>query len=201
MPGDTIQIVADENWKETYMSVLRDLGACEEARRHAYASNALSFADFWSSVERPDWLFWLAGRLLDRKLIVRAACACARTALQYVKPDEDRPRKAIEMAEAWTRDEATLAQVRDAAAYAADTTAAAYAAYADATAYAAGATAYTAAAYAAGAAASAAYADAYAADAAAAYAAAADAADAYAADAARKEMRIRILKYGLSLLK
>ena len=106
----------DLNWKPTYEQLLHKLGACDEARRHAHASEAPTFADFWASVDRTDWLFWLAGRLLDRKLLVRAACACARTALQYVKPGEERPRKAIETTEAWTRDEATLVQVRAAAA-------------------------------------------------------------------------------------
>ena len=97
---------------------------------------------------------------VDRKAAVLAACACARTALKYLPPGEDRPFKAIQTAEAWTRGEATEDQCREAA-YTADA-AAAY-------------TADAAAAYAAWAA--------YAAAAAAA-AAAADAAAAYAAHAA-----------------
>jgi hypothetical protein len=99
----------------------------------------------------------------DRKEGVRAACLCAREALRYVPAGELRPLRAIETAEAWTRGEATIAQVRAArdeawaadaayAAYAADAADAAYAAdAADAAAYAAYATAYAAyaAAYAA----------------------------------------------------
>ena len=58
-----------------------------------------------------------------------AACACAETALKYVKPGEDRPHKAIETARAWARGEASIDDVRKAA-YAADAAYAAYAAYA-----------------------------------------------------------------------
>jgi hypothetical protein len=81
-------------------------------------------------------MFWLAEKVgVERKLIVLAACACAREALVNVPAGEYRPRYAIEMAEAWCRGEATLEQVRCAshAAYDASTaasTAAAYAAYA-----------------------------------------------------------------------
>lgn len=56
----------------------------------------------------------LVGKV-DRHLVVRAACACARTALQHVPDGEDRPRIAIETAEAWCRGEATSEQVRVAA--------------------------------------------------------------------------------------
>ena len=164
---------------------LRSLGACPEARE--WAAGYSTLAEAWTACERADWLLWYAGRHddVDRRLLVRAACACARTALPHVPPGEDRPRLAIELAEAWCNGRATIVEVHTAAAYAA-----AYAAYADAdAAYAANAAAYAAyaaAAYAANAAAYAAYAAAdaaYAADAAnaAAYAAAAYAA--YAADA------------------
>ena len=98
---------------------------------------------------------------VDHNAAVLAACACARTALKYIPPGEDRPLKAIQTAEAWTRGEATEEQCREAAS-------AARAAAARA------ADAAWAAAHAASAAASAAaYAAAYAAAAAAAHAAAA----------------------------
>ncbi len=131
----------------------------------------------WRSCQRGDWMLWLLGRLSGepgskgRKRLVLAACECARLALPHVPAGEERPRKAIETAEAWARGEdTTLADVRAAAA-------ASYAAAA------ASAAASAAAAYAADAASAAAYA-AYAADAASA---AADAADADAADAAREK--------------
>ena len=162
-----------------------------------------------------------------RKKLVLASCECARLALKHVKQGEERPIKTIETAEKWANGKATIEQVRKAAAAAYATAiatagadaadAAAYAAYtatagADvAAAYAAYAAAYTAAA-AAAAAAYAVYnyanadanADAYAY---AAYAAT-DAADAYAhatyayaTYAGRRKMRLKILKYGIKLLK
>src|SRR5512146_3236078 len=165
------------NSKE-FSQLLRDIGACADARAWAKGK---SLAEVWEQCERSDWLLWLCGRMVDkdgwptRKELVLAACACAETALKYVKAGEERPRVAIETARKWVRGEATLEEVRTAA-YAANAADAA-----DAAAYAAYAAAYDAAAYAA----------AYAADA-AAYAAAYDAA-AYAA-ARREESRLASLK-------
>jgi hypothetical protein len=103
-------------------------------------------------------MLWIAARLeIDRKLIVSAACLCARQSLVHVRPGEDRPRIAIETAERWVRGEATIKEVRAArraAAYAAAADAAAADAADDA------AYAYADAAYAAAYAADAAYADA-----------------------------------------
>jgi hypothetical protein len=61
-------------------------------------------------------LLWLAKRVgFDRARLVRAACACARQALDYIPDGEERPRLAIETAEAWAKGEAALADVRRAA--------------------------------------------------------------------------------------
>jgi len=145
--------------------ILTELGACPEAVKWAGRKTPKKA---WETCKQSDWLLWIAGKLnVDRKLLVLAACGCARTALKYIPAGEDRPRIAIETAEAWTRGEATIEQVRTAA----------YAAYAAADA------AYAAADAAASAAASAAADAAYAA-ADAAYAAASAAADA----AARKDI-------------
>ena len=103
----------------------------------------------WNSCERGDWMLWLLGKLSkgprskSRKRLVLATCECARLALKHVSKGENRPRLAIETAEAWTKGEAILSQVRKAA------YAAAYAAYtaayaADDAAYAAYAAAYAA---------------------------------------------------------
>jgi hypothetical protein len=93
---------------------LRRLGACVEAIE--WALEQPDAASAWAACERPDWLLWLAGRTATteehRKAIVLAGCACARTALKYIPEGEDRPRVAIETAEAWARGEATIAQVR-----------------------------------------------------------------------------------------
>ena len=160
--------------------LLDRLDACVAARKWA---GQRTLAEAWAECPRGDWMLWLAVRLeIDRRVLVAATCAVVRPALRYIPAGEDRPRIAIEAAEAWARGEegGTLESVRttadaaavhateaeaasdaaDAAAYAA-TKAACTAAYA--------AAAYAAAAYAADAACTAA---AYAADA-AAYAAAA----------------------------
>jgi hypothetical protein len=148
-------------------ATLRRLNACIEAIRWAESQPDAETA--WRRCPRGDWLLWVAARLdIDRKLLVRAACACARTALSHVPAGEERPRIAIETAEAWARGEATLDDVRRAARYASNAAAAAYAATAaadaahaataDDAAHAADAAADAAAAYAA--AAAAAYADA-----------------------------------------
>ncbi len=164
-----------------WSAALVDLGACEESIE--WSATQPDSATAWAACERPDWLLWLAGRTATtaehRQAIVLAACDCARTSLMYVPAGEDRPRLAVEAAEAWCRGEATVEEVRHAYA-------AANAAYANAAAYAAYA-AY-AAVYAANAAV---YAAVYAANAAARAAAnaAADAADAAARAAANAAAR------------
>jgi hypothetical protein len=118
-----------------------------------------SLHDAWASCHRGDWMLWLAAQAhVDRKLLVLAACDCARLSLRHVPDGEVRPRVAIETAEAWCRGEASLEEVLAAsfaAAYADDSAAAAYAAAADA--YDSAAFAYAAAADAASAAAAAAH--------------------------------------------
>ncbi|MFA4972801.1 MAG: hypothetical protein WC683_09325 [bacterium] len=168
---------------QSFRSLLIDVHACHEAREWV---GRKSLRCAYHGCKRAEWILWLAGRLgVDRKVLVFAACQCARTALQYVKAGETRPLKAIETAEAWCRGDAGVApeDVRKAAAAA---NAAAYyaASAADAAASAAASAAYYAAS-AADAAANAASAAAYAAYAAAAAANAASAA-AYAAYAAAR---------------
>jgi hypothetical protein len=155
--------------------VLRSLGACPESIAWADGYGSAYTTALAACPER-SWLTWLYGRLLvrghvRRKPLVIAACLCAREVLHLVPAGEERPLRAIETAEAWCREEATLDEVRAArrAAYAYADAAAADATYAAA--YAAYAAADAAAAYAAYAAAYAAYAAYAYADAAAAYAA------------------------------
>jgi len=160
--------------------------------------------------ERYDYATWVFRRFMNKKQVVKYAVFAAEQVIEiYEKkyPEDDRPRKAIEAAKAYLKKPcastkkkaAAYADAADAAAAAAD--AAADAAYAAA--YAADAAAYAyAAAYAAYAyadAADAAAADAADAAAAVAAAAAADDAAAYAA-ADRKEMKVKILRYGFELL-
>ena len=83
----------------------------------------------WAECPRGDWLLWLTAKAgIDRKRLVMSACSTAREALRFVPEGEDRPRIAIETAEAWCRSEATIEQVREARWNAAADAAAAYAA-------------------------------------------------------------------------
>ncbi len=98
-------------------------------------------------------MLWFAAHAkCKRTLLVKVACACARTALQYAPVGDDRPRLAIEAAERWAENPSEENQVSAALAA---TTAAAYAAgqtafAAGQAAYAATHAAYAAAGYAAG---------------------------------------------------
>ena len=117
----------------TWQDNLVRLSACNDAVE--WAQNYETFPAAWKACKRGDWMLWLAARSgVDRKVLVLAACACARTALKYVAKGEERPRVAIETAERWARGEVTIAEVI-AASYAAYTaayaaSAAAYASYA-----------------------------------------------------------------------
>ena len=66
---------------------LVQLNACREAVEWAKGYPTLTTA--WAACDRADWMLWLAGKvcrtLPQRKRLVLAACACARTALRYVK--------------------------------------------------------------------------------------------------------------------
>jgi hypothetical protein len=170
--------------------LLKRLRACNEAIEWTEENNITTLTEAWAKCERGDWMLWFAGKRSGepesekRKVLVLAACECARLALPYAKSPT--VLACIETTEKWARGDGEFARVREArsaaayaaadAAYADAAYAAAYATDADAAAaYDAAAAAYAAAAYAAAAAAAAAGAAAYAA---ATYAAAAAADDA-----------------------
>ena len=89
----------DHHWSQALVAI----HACDEAQ--AWASLQPSYAEAWASCERGDWLLWLAGRSGDvtPQQLVLAAAAVARTVLDLVPEGEDRPRLAVEAAEAWAR--------------------------------------------------------------------------------------------------
>ena len=134
----------EKHWTDKLMA----LCACSEAIE--WARNYPTLMAAWEACERGDWMLWLAGKvcrtLPQRKRLVLAACACARTALRYVKVGEKRPRAAIRTAERWAHGDrsVSLQDVRSAA----DAAIAVYAAYA-AYAVTSAAAAYDAATYAA----------------------------------------------------
>ena len=112
----------------TWTEKLKDMRPCDDAVAWL-ESTGLSDQAAWDACERADWMLWLAARCdIDRRVLVRAACACARTALAYVTKGEDRPRIAIETAERWCDGRATIDDVRAHAAAAADAADAAHAA-------------------------------------------------------------------------
>ena len=184
---------------------LKEKDACKEGVdwfNNQSKIDSLEVLEALMKEDKNQWGNWLICRLFDRKQRIQYAVFAAEQVIDIFEkkyPNDKRPRLAIEAAKKVLEDDN---EVNRKLAYAAATTdAAAYAAIADAAAYAA----YYAAYYAADAAA---YAAAYATIAAAAYYAAYYAADAaaYAATAttaayAKKQMQIKILNYGLKLLK
>jgi hypothetical protein len=75
----------------------------------------------WEACSHAAWMLWYIGAVAgpvgsaDRSRLVAAACDCAELALSVVPAGEDRPRKAIEAARAWTRGELSLGAMKSAA--------------------------------------------------------------------------------------
>lgn len=140
---------------KTFDELLIDLHACEEAKAWA---QGMTIEQVVASVERGDWLLWLAKKIdIPKRPLTLAKARCAKTVIHLMK--DERSINAVNLAEEYgLSDEVSEDDLRKAAAYAVT-----YAPYfAAAAAYAAAAyTAYTAdaaaaAAYAANAAAAAA---------------------------------------------
>jgi len=84
-------------------------------KKNVEVSSAQGIYDFqmWEACVRGDLLLWLAARIgVDRKLIVKVACLCAREALIHITVGDPRPRLLLETVERWTRGEATVEDVR-----------------------------------------------------------------------------------------
>ena len=127
---------------------LENFDVCDDALE--WCSKQRSRHQAWQDCERGDWMLWLLGYLAgpmgsrSRKRLVLCCCEVARPALKHVPKGENRPRVAIETAEAYCYGRASLDEVRAAAKAAYDAyvnVAAAYDAYA---AYAAAYAAYVA---------------------------------------------------------
>lgn len=68
----------------------------------------------WAECPRGDWLLALGARLgVERPRLVLAAAAAARTAFDSMPEGEARPLRAIELAEAWARGEASASACRE----------------------------------------------------------------------------------------
>ncbi len=125
--------LATQNWTDTLPP-----SACEDAVR--WCKSQPDAATAWAKCKRADRMLWLVGKSKhDRKRLVLCACECVRRSLTYVKEGEERPHKAIELAQWWARDEdgITLDDVRRAAHASSYASAAASAAASSASAHAA----------------------------------------------------------------
>lgn len=81
----------------SFQSTLRRMSACPDSRMWV---GRKSLRAAWRRCDRGDWMLWLAASAqVDPRLVVRAACDCARLALVFVPSDEPRPLRAIESAE------------------------------------------------------------------------------------------------------
>lgn len=119
----------------TWIRRLEAMAFCKEGL--TYCRGFKTWDAFWAGCDRGDWLLWVAGRLAGppeseaRKLLVKAAVACAETAFSLIKNEGMKAavRECLDVALRWTEGKATIEEVRKAryAVYAAD----AYAAYAD----------------------------------------------------------------------
>ena len=98
--------------------LLTKLGACSEAVEWA---NGKELAEAWATCQRVDWMLWLVGKMEDRKgwptrkQAVLLACLFAEDVLPMFEkkyPDDNRPRRAIEIARLWCAGKATLDEIR-----------------------------------------------------------------------------------------
>lgn len=101
--------------KAHWSAKLESLGACSEAVE--WCKTQKNAASAWTHCKRGDWLLWIVAKTTrvvrgsaEHRQIVRAACAIARTVLKYVPVGEERPRLAIEAAEAWVRNPSAAAR-------------------------------------------------------------------------------------------
>ncbi len=88
----------------------------------SYSEEALAWSErrpwleAWEDCQDARWMLHAAVvAAVDRRLIVTAACTCARMVLGRAPLGEERPRQAIEIAEAWARGEAAQEDVERAA--------------------------------------------------------------------------------------
>ena len=151
---DLSQIIVNSHWSDIILA----LGKYEEGQ-YQFALSA-TYEQFWETCPKGEWLLhWIAKEgNTEHKLIVHAACQCARLTLPYRKDKQQRPLKCIETTEKWCRGEATLEEVKQAgnaaweacyAAYAASAAAVYAAAAASAASASASASAYASAYHAA----------------------------------------------------
>ena len=114
------------NW----FKLLQEKNACQEGME--FAKQYDTFEEMWNNIPRGDWMLWWAKKVgVDLRTLTLAKALCAKTVIHLIK--DERSIKAVEVAEAFGRGNATREELDAAAtdAYAAATDAyAADAAYA-----------------------------------------------------------------------
>lgn len=84
------------------------IGFVDEARRFAESHDA-NIERWRKRCPSGAWLLWAAGTCgVPSMDVVAGACKCARQALKYLPADELRPQAAIEVAERWVGQRATM---------------------------------------------------------------------------------------------
>lgn len=104
-----------------FIGELKKLDACEEAIEWLKEGDYETPQAAWDACTRSDWMLWLLGKLsgkpgsAKRRKFVLCTCECVRFMLKYVPAGEERPLRAIEVAENWAQGKATIEDVRAAA--------------------------------------------------------------------------------------
>jgi len=110
-----VKIIDTYKIKSTHWSeLLLQMNAISDCYDYA---RTISYKKFWYTCQRGDWLLSFAANegSTSHKLIVKAACQCARLSLPYIKQVELIPLKSIETTERWLEDKATIEEVKLAA--------------------------------------------------------------------------------------
>jgi hypothetical protein len=96
-------MIQNKHWSDW----LCGLDACDEPIK--WAGTMPDPQTAWSKCDDPGWMMWIAGRLCGKRdsarhrQVVLATCACARLVLSRIAIIKERPKKAVELAEAWAR--------------------------------------------------------------------------------------------------
>lgn len=102
-----------------YIRQIENLSACRESIAWLREQNHPSLEAAWAACQRGDWMLWLLAETVGpagdpaRVPLVLAACDCVELTLPLI-PAEGRhaPLQALDTARAWTRGEATKAELR-----------------------------------------------------------------------------------------
>ena len=117
--GIVEDMLASPAWPRSHGDLLRvtgpqhdDLYVFDRATDTYLAAPAPFTLAFWEGDDADAAAMLRRCERVDRRRLVLAVCACARTVLDGVPKWEDRPRVAVETAERWARGEATSDEVQ-----------------------------------------------------------------------------------------